>query len=116
MRGPTAGHAKNASKSGEERAVTIPVLDIDPYGAEYLSDPIPAWERMREAGPVVGIEKYGVLACARYARGEIDSGELEGTFRARAALALRISRRRKPGVPAASRWRPTRRSTRAPAG
>lgn len=47
--------------------MSIPVVDIDPYGTEYLSDPLPAWGRMRDAGPVVALEKYGVLACARYA-------------------------------------------------
>ena len=45
----------------------IPELDIDPYAEANLLDPYPMHERLREAGPVLRLRPYGVLACARHA-------------------------------------------------
>ncbi len=45
----------------------IPVSDIDPFSAGFFEDPFPAHEPLREAGPVVRLSRYGVLACARHA-------------------------------------------------
>ena len=39
-----------------------PVLDDDPFGPEVLADPYPFHERVREAGPVVYLSRYGVWA------------------------------------------------------
>jgi cytochrome P450 len=47
--------------------VDVPVITDDPFGHEILSDPYPFHERMREAGPVVYLERYGVWAMARHA-------------------------------------------------
>lgn len=44
----------------------LPVSDVDPFALEVLADPYPAYERLREAGPVVWLERYGVWASARY--------------------------------------------------
>jgi cytochrome P450 len=44
-----------------------PVSDLDPFGAEFLADPFPAHEQLREAGPVVRLSRYGIYAVARYA-------------------------------------------------
>lgn len=44
----------------------IPHLDFDPFSNEFFSDPYPAHEMMREAGPVVYIDKWNVYAVARY--------------------------------------------------
>jgi cytochrome P450 len=44
----------------------IPVLDVDPYSEDILSDPRPYYERLRAAGPFVRLERYGILACGRY--------------------------------------------------
>ncbi|HEV7445789.1 MAG TPA: hypothetical protein VGO18_24650, partial [Steroidobacteraceae bacterium] len=41
-------------------------LDLDPYSPEWLRDPYPFHEMLREAGPVVRLSKYGVWALARY--------------------------------------------------
>ncbi len=47
--------------------VDIPVLGVDPYAPENLTDPYPMHERMREAGPVVRLAGYPTLvACARH--------------------------------------------------
>lgn len=45
----------------------IPVLDIDPFAIEYFDDPFPAQEALREAGPVVRLDKWNVYGVARYA-------------------------------------------------
>src|SRR4051794_30413877 len=44
-----------------------PVLDLDPFADEFLRDPDPYHERLRDAGPVVLLERYGVWAMARFA-------------------------------------------------
>ncbi|THD57499.1 cytochrome P450 [Phenylobacterium sp.] len=44
-----------------------PTLDIDPFSDQFLADPYPDHERLRAAGPVVWLEKYGVYASARHA-------------------------------------------------
>jgi cytochrome P450 len=45
----------------------MPSLDIDPFSMDFLSDPHPAHEILREAGPVVHLHKWNVYAVARYA-------------------------------------------------
>lgn len=47
--------------------MAIPDSDIDPFCAAYFEDPYPAQHALREAGPVVRLSRYGVLAAARYA-------------------------------------------------
>ena len=43
-----------------------PSLDVDPFSREFLADPYPHHEHLREAGPVVWLERYDVAAMARY--------------------------------------------------
>ncbi|MDX3895939.1 cytochrome P450 [Pusillimonas sp.] len=43
-----------------------PVSDFDPYAEEVLADPYPHYEKLRELGPVVYLELYGVYAIARH--------------------------------------------------
>ena len=45
----------------------LPVSDADPFSHEVLEDPLPLHEHLREAGPVVHLRRYDVLAVARYA-------------------------------------------------
>src|SRR6266700_6890373 len=45
----------------------IPGLDIDPFAIEFFENPFPAHEALREAGPVVHLDKWNVYAVARYA-------------------------------------------------
>ena len=47
--------------------MACPSSDLDPFGDEFLADPHPFHEALREAGPVVWLERYGVFAMARYA-------------------------------------------------
>ena len=43
-----------------------PGLDIDPFSAAFLAEPYPDHARMRDAGPVVRLTRYGIYAMARY--------------------------------------------------
>ncbi len=40
--------------------------DIDPFSSDFIRDPYPFHERLRELGPVVWLEKWGVWAVARH--------------------------------------------------
>jgi 4-methoxybenzoate monooxygenase (O-demethylating) len=44
----------------------IPALMIDPFDEEVLRNPEPYYASLREAGPIVVIEKYGILASGRH--------------------------------------------------
>lgn len=44
----------------------IPVITEDPYGEDVMLNPYGFYQRLREAGPVVYLEKYGAYACGRY--------------------------------------------------
>ena len=44
----------------------IPRLDFDPFSIEFFSDPFPTHEKLREAGPVVYLDKWNVYGVARY--------------------------------------------------
>ncbi|WP_051938953.1 cytochrome P450 [Phaeacidiphilus oryzae] len=46
---------------------TVPASDVDPFAPEVLADPYPMYTSLREAGPLVWLERYGVWASARYA-------------------------------------------------
>jgi cytochrome P450 len=47
-------------------APPIPASDIDPFSTEFLIDPLPFHEELRELGPVVYLPLYDVHAVARY--------------------------------------------------
>jgi 4-methoxybenzoate monooxygenase (O-demethylating) len=49
-----------------DTAVSHPVSSIDPFSHAFLHDPYPHHQAMREAGPVVWLEHYGVWAMARH--------------------------------------------------
>jgi len=44
-----------------------PISSIDPFSTGFLADPLPYHEQLRELGPVVYLDAYGVYAVARYA-------------------------------------------------
>ncbi len=46
----------------------VPALDIDPFSDDFLTNPYPDHERLREAGPVVWLSNYGIYATARHAQ------------------------------------------------
>lgn len=45
----------------------IPDLDVDPYDLDVLLSPFDFYRRLRDAGPVVHLPQYNVLAVGRYA-------------------------------------------------
>ena len=47
--------------------VGVPSLDVDPFANEFFEDPHPIHEALREAGPLVWLDKWGVYGVARYA-------------------------------------------------
>src|SRR6188472_1901226 len=46
---------------------SVPGLDVDPFSVEFFDDPYPDHARMRDAGPLVHLEKWSVYGVARYA-------------------------------------------------
>ncbi|MCP4620490.1 MAG: cytochrome P450 [Bradyrhizobium sp.] len=57
-----------ATATTPERGVApgVPHLDFDPFSIEFFADPFPTHERLREAGPVVYLDKWDVYGVARY--------------------------------------------------
>lgn len=43
-----------------------PISELDPFAPEFLENPYPYHHGLREAGPVVWLEKYDLFAMARY--------------------------------------------------
>ena len=50
----------------DQTTMSRPVSAIDPFSHVFLRDPYPHHEAMREAGPVVWLEHYGIWAMARH--------------------------------------------------
>ncbi|GKQ51544.1 cytochrome P450 [Bradyrhizobium sp. Ce-3] len=46
---------------------SVPHLDVDPFALDFFADPFPTHQRLREAGPVVYLDKWNVYGVARYA-------------------------------------------------
>jgi 4-methoxybenzoate monooxygenase (O-demethylating) len=76
----------------------IPRSGIDPFSVDFLRDPHPAHEALREAGPVVWLEKHSVYVVARHAEvRQVLSGP--ATFCSGRGVGLSDFQREKP-------WRP----------
>ncbi|WP_407157784.1 cytochrome P450 [Bradyrhizobium sp. STM 3557] len=63
---PTHGPASDEVPAAAA-AAAIPHLDIDPFSIPFFDDPYPAHDEMREAGPVVYLDRWNVYGVARYA-------------------------------------------------
>jgi 4-methoxybenzoate monooxygenase (O-demethylating) len=50
----------------DQATLSRPVSSVDPFSHAFLRDPYPHHEAMREAGPVVWLEQYGIWAMARH--------------------------------------------------
>ena len=44
----------------------VAVITADPFSLENLADPHTLHEQLREAGPVVRLDSYGIWGLARY--------------------------------------------------
>src|ERR1700754_1974390 len=45
----------------------VPTSDLDPFSDEFLTDPYPSHAELRQAGPVVWLNRYRVWAVTRHA-------------------------------------------------
>ena len=59
---PEAG----AGVVSDQTTLSHPVSAIDPFAHAFLRDPYPHHEALREAGPVVWLEHYGIWTMARH--------------------------------------------------
>ena len=76
----------------------VPVSAVDPFGEGFLADPFRWHASLRDAGPVVWLERYGIWAMARYA--EVHEALRDwATFCSSAGVGLSDFRRETP-------WRP----------
>src|SRR6476660_8691369 len=77
----------------------IPRLDFDPFSIEFFADPFPTHEKLREAGPVVYLDKWGVYGVARYAEVHAVLNDPQ-TFCSSRGVGLSDFAREKPWRPA----------------
>jgi cytochrome P450 len=52
--------------ASEQTTLSRPVSSIDPFSHAFLHDPYPHHQALREAGPVVWLEQYGIWTMARH--------------------------------------------------
>jgi len=76
----------------------VPVIAADPFSPENLVEPYLLHEQLREAGPVVYVERYRVWAMARYEQVNAALKDWE-TFSSASGAGLSNFRKEKP-------WRP----------
>src|ERR1700761_9270590 len=65
MFGMARGKGRN-NMASEQAILSRPVIGIDPFSHAFLTDPYPHHQAMREAGPVVWLEHYGIWGMARH--------------------------------------------------
>jgi 4-methoxybenzoate monooxygenase (O-demethylating) len=83
---------------GEAGHGGAPACTLDPFADDFLRDPFAFHNELREAGPVVWLEHYGVWAMARY--DEVHEALRDwATFSSAAGVGLSDFRKEKP-------WRP----------
>jgi 4-methoxybenzoate monooxygenase (O-demethylating) len=90
--------ASSSTASTGSAGGAIPHLDFDPFSIEFFADPFPTHEKLREAGPLVYLDKWGVYGVARYAEVHAVLNDPE-TFCSSRGVGLSDFAREKP-------WRP----------
>lgn len=76
----------------------VPVSRVDPFGLDTLEDPLPFQSDLRDAGPVVYLDRYDVFAMGRYEQVHAALTDWQG-FQSAAGVGLSNFRYEKP-------WRP----------
>src|ERR1700693_4210202 len=84
--------------ASDQATLSRPVATVDPFSHAFLHDPYPHHEALREAGPVVWLEQYGIWAMARHQEVR-DSLTDWQTFCSSAGVGLSDFRKEPP-------WRP----------
>ncbi len=79
-------------------AALPPTLDIDPFSDQFLAEPYSDHEALREAGPLVWLEKYQIYASARHAEVQAALQDWR-TFSSAAGVGLADFRKEKPFRP-----------------
>lgn len=77
---------------------SAPQSDIDPFDNSFLADPFPFHETLREAGPLVRLDRYGIWATGRHAEATQVFGDWQ-TYSSAAGVGIDDFRRNAP-------WRP----------
>ncbi|GAC1559613.1 MAG: cytochrome P450 [Beijerinckiaceae bacterium] len=77
----------------------MPTSDIDPFSDAFLNDPYPFHHALREAGPVVRLERHGVSAMARHAQVSAALADWQ-TFSSGAGVGIDDFRKGRPWRPA----------------
>src|SRR3979411_395794 len=80
------------------RTPDLPSTDLDPFDHDSLEDPAPLHTELRDAGPVVYLNRYDVYAMARYEQVHAALTDGQGS-RPAAGGGLSTSRYEKPGPP-----------------
>ena len=66
----SATNASSSAGSGADTPVpgraAVPHLGVDPFSIEFFDDPYPTHQLLREAGPLVYLDKWKIFAVARY--------------------------------------------------
>jgi cytochrome P450 len=52
--------------TSDQATLSRPVSSIDPFSDDFLADPYPHHHALREAGPAVWLDRYGIWAMARH--------------------------------------------------
>jgi len=81
-----------------DRLEGVPIIAADPFSLEHLTEPHALHEQMREAGPVVFLDRYGIWGMARYEQVNAALKDWK-TFSSAAGVGLSDFRKEKP-------WRP----------
>jgi len=77
------------------RLEEVPIIHADPFTVENLTEPHALHEQLREAGPVVYLDHYGIWAMARYEQVNAALKDWK-TFSSAAGVGLSDFRKEKP--------------------
>lgn len=80
-------------------SIDVPVSHADPFGLDVLENPLPFQAELRDAGPVVYLDKYDVFAMGRYEQVHAALTDWQG-FQSAAGVGLSNFRYEKPWRPA----------------
>src|ERR1700749_1801786 len=86
------------SPASADHTAAVPHLAFHPFSMEFFADPYPTHERLREAGPVVYLDKWNVYGVARYAEVHAVLND-PATFCSSRGVGLSDFSREKPGRP-----------------
>ena len=80
----------------ESSGLAAPAIsDLDPFAAEFLTDPYPFHAALRDAGPVVRLSRYNIWASARHEPVQAALSDWQ-TFCSSAGVGLSDFRKEKP--------------------